>query len=140
MIKRFSLTFPTLVLTYALMGSVVFTGVSLSRKLLGNWRVVSVFGNDISRVFPPLTIELDKNGRIIGRSRCGIFTGRWSTGNNEVRFLGLVPSGCNCGELRSVEQKVIEAMAMARETHVGKDGVVLMDHGRPVALLVPQRT
>lgn len=140
MFKRLATTIPTLVLTYAVLGSVVFPGISLSSKLLGRWRVVKVFGNDLSRTFPPLTIELDKNGRLVGKSTCGTFTGRWSTGRNEVRFQGMVPSNCNCGDMRLVEQKVIEAMGAARETRIEKNGVVLMQGGKAVALLVPQRT
>ena len=44
MIKRFAATVPTLVLSYVMLGSVVFTGISLSSKLMGRWRVVKVFG------------------------------------------------------------------------------------------------
>lgn len=140
MFKRSAATLSTLVLTYAVMGSVVFPGLSLSSKLLGRWRVVKVFGSDLSRALPPLTIELDKSGRLVGRSTCGTFTGRWSTGKNEVRFQGIVPSTCNCGEMRVVEQRVIEAMDAARETRIDKNGVVLMQDGKAVAFLVPQRT
>lgn len=140
MFKRIATTIATLVLTYAVFGSVVFPGISLSSRLLGRWRVVQVFGSDLSRTFPPLTIELDKSGKLIGKSKCGTFTGRWSTGKNEVRFQGLVPSACNCGDMRLVEQKVIEAMGAARETRIDKNGVVLMHGGKPVALLVPQQT
>jgi heat shock protein HslJ len=140
MTRRIATIALPLVLTYSVMGSVVYTGMSLGNRLLGRWRVMKVFGNDISRGFPPLTIELARDGRLTGSSRCGTFTGNWSTGRNEVRFQGLVPSGCNCGELRSVEQKLLEAMGAARETRIEKNGVVLMDQGRPVAFLVPQRT
>jgi heat shock protein HslJ len=140
MFKRIATTIPTLVLTYAVLGSVVFSGISLSSKLLGRWRVVKVFGSDLSRTFPPLTIELDKSGRLVGKSTCGTFTGRWSTGKNVVRFQGIVPSTCNCGDMRVVEKKVIEAMGAARETRIDKNGVVLMQDGRAVAFLVPQRT
>lgn len=140
MFKRIATTIATLVLTYAVLGSVVFPGLSLSSRLLGRWRVVKVFGSDLSGNLPPLTIELDKNGRLVGRSSCGTFTGRWSTGKNQVRFQGLVPSSSNCGEMRVVEQRVIEAMGAARETRIDKNGMVLMQGGRAVALLVPQRT
>ncbi|HRH68733.1 MAG: META domain-containing protein [Flavobacteriales bacterium] len=140
MIKRLAATVPTLVLSYAMLGSVVFTGISLSSKLMGRWRVVKVFGSDVPTVFPPMTIELDKSGKLVGRSRCGTFTGRWSTGNNEVRFQGLVPSSCTCGDLRVAEQKFLEAIGSARQTKIGKDGLMLMSGGKPVALLVPQRT
>ena len=140
MLKRLATTLPSLVIAYALLGSVVFTGVTLSGKLMGRWRVVKLFDADISSTYPPLTIDLDRSGKLIGRSRCGTFTGRWSTGNNEVRFQGIVPSGCNCGDLRMVEQRLIEAMGSARQTKLEKDGLILMDHGRPVAMLVPQRT
>jgi hypothetical protein len=60
MMKRSVITLSSLIVTYALLGSVVFTGVSLSSKLLGRWRVVKVFEADISRVFPPMTIDLDR--------------------------------------------------------------------------------
>lgn len=140
MIKRFAATVPTLVLSYVMLGSVVFTGISLSSKLMGRWRVVKVFGSDLPTAFPPMTIDLDKSGKLVGRSRCGTFTGRWSTGNNEVRFQGLVPSSCTCGDLRLAEQKFLEAIGSARQTKIGKDGLMLMSGGKPVALLVPQRT
>lgn len=140
MIKRLAATVPTLVLSYAMFGSVVFTGISLSSKLMGRWRVVKVFGIELPTTFPPMTIDLDKNGKLVGRSRCGTFTGRWSTGHNEVRFQGLVPSNCTCGDLRLAEQKFLEAIGSARQTKIGKDGLMLMSGGKPVALLVPQRT
>ncbi|MBL7951854.1 MAG: META domain-containing protein [Flavobacteriales bacterium] len=140
MLKRLATTISTLILTYAVLGSVVFPGISLSSRLLGRWRVVQVFGSDLSRTLPPLTIELDKSGKLIGKSTCGTFTGRWSTGKNEVRFQGLVPSACECDDMRLVERTVIEAMGAARETRIDKNGMVLMQGGRAVALLVPQRT
>ena len=139
MFKRIATTIATLVLTYAVLGSVVYPGLSLSSRLLGRWRVVQVFGSDLSRSLP-LVIELDKRGNVIGRSKCGTFTGRWSTGRDQVRFQGLVPSACNCGEMRMVEQKVIAAMGAARETRIEKNGVVLMQDGKDVVLLVPQIT
>ena len=139
MFKRIATTIATLVLTYAVLGSVVYPGLSLSSRLLGRWRVVQVFGSDLSRSLP-LVIELDKSGNVIGRSKCGTFTGRWSTGRDQVRFQGLVPSACNCGEMRMVEQKVIAAMGAARETRIEKNGVVLMQDGKDVVLLVPQIT
>jgi len=139
MFKRIATTIATLVLTYAVLGSVVYPGLSLSSRLLGRWRVVQVFGSDLSRSLP-LVIELDKSGNVIGRSKCGTFTGRWSTGRDQVRFQGLVPSACNCGEMRMVEQKVIAAMGAARETRIEKNGVVLMQDGKAVVLLVPQIT
>ncbi|MBX2973872.1 MAG: META domain-containing protein [Flavobacteriales bacterium] len=120
--------------------SVVFLGVPLSSRLLGQWRVVQVFGNDLTRSFPPFTVRFEKDGRLVGRSGCGTFTGNWTTGPDRVHFRGMVPSGGNCGELSVVERKVIEAMAVARETRVEKNGVVLMHEGKPVALLVPQQT
>ena len=140
MIKRLAATIPALVLSCVMLGSVVFTGISLSSKLMGRWRVVKVFGSELSSVFPPMTIDLDKSGRLTGRSRCGTFTGRWSTGNNEVRFQSLIPSSCTCGDLRLAEQKFLEAIGSARQTKIGKDGLMLMGGGKPVALLVPQRT
>ena len=139
MFKRIATTIATLVLTYAVLGSVVYPGLSLSSRLLGRWRVVQVFGSDLSRSLP-LVIELDKRGNVIGRSKCGTFTGRWSTGRDQVRFQGLVPSACNCGEMRMVEQKVIAAMGAARETRIEKNGGVLMQDGKDVVLLVPQIT
>ncbi len=139
MFKRIATTIATLVFTYAVLGSVVYPGLSLSSRLLGRWRVVQVFGSDLSRSLP-LVIELDKSGNVIGRSKCGTFTGRWSTGRDQVRFQGLVPSACNCGEMRMVEQKVIAAMGAARETRIEKNGVVLMQDGKAVVLLVPQIT
>ncbi|MCB0770709.1 MAG: META domain-containing protein [Flavobacteriales bacterium] len=140
MMKRFSTTLPGLVLTYALMGSVVFTGVSLSRKLVGRWRVVKVYDADLRSSFPPMTIELNKDGQVVGRSSCGTFTGRWSTGRDHVRFRGLVPSGCRCGDLRTVEEQLIRAMGASEEHRLERTGLVLIDHGRPVARLVPLRT
>ena len=140
MMKRSVITLSSLIVTYALLGSVVFTGVSLSSKLLGRWRVVKVFEADISRVFPPMTIDLDRSGRVTGRSHCGVFTGSWSSVNNQVRFQGMVPSGCNCGEFRNVERRFIQAMGSTQGTRMEKEGLILMDHGKPVALLVPQRT
>lgn len=140
MLKRLIFTLSGTMLAVALMGSVVFTGLSLSRKLMGHWRVVMVYDADVSLAFPPFTIELDKYGRVIGRSGCGTFTGKWSTGSGEVRFQALVPSGCNCGAQRSVEEKLIKAMATAREHRVENNGLLLIDHGRAVARLVPERT
>lgn len=140
MMKRLTITMCTLAVTWVVMGSVVFTGVSLSSRLLGRWRVVQVFGSELSSTLPPFTVELDRTGRVVGRSTCGTFSGRWSTGRNEVRFQGMRPSTCNCGELRQVEQRVIEAMGAARETRIDRNGVMLMQEGRPVALLVPHRT
>lgn len=140
MYKRATTTLFALVLTYVVLGSVVFMGVPLSSRLLGQWRVVQVFGSDVSRGLPPLTIRFDKDGKLVGRSNCGTFTGKWSTGPNQVRFQGMVPSGGDCGEMSAVEQRVIKAMAVARETRVEKNGVVLMHAGKPVALLVPQQT
>jgi heat shock protein HslJ len=140
MMKRFSTTLPGLILTYALMGSVVFTGVSLSKKLVGRWRVVMVYNADISHTFPPMTIELNKDGKVVGRSSCGTFTGRWSTGRDQVRFRSLVPSGCRCGDLRTLEERLIRAMGASEEHRLEKTGLVLMDQGRPVARLVPLRT
>ncbi|MEZ4738956.1 MAG: hypothetical protein R2818_06275 [Flavobacteriales bacterium] len=81
MLKRLIFTLSGTMLAVALMGSVVFTGLSLSRKLMGHWRVVMVYDADVSLAFPPFTIELDKYGRVIGRSGCGTFTGKWSTGS-----------------------------------------------------------
>jgi len=109
---------------------VVFLGVPLSSRLLGQWRVVQVFGNDPTRSFPPFTIRFDQNGKLVGRSDCGTFTGNWSTGPNQVRFQGMVPSEGDCGEMSAVEQRLIKVMAVARETRVEKNGV---------ALLVPQQ-
>lgn len=140
MLKRAALTISTLVLGYAVLGSVVFLGVPLSSRLLGQWRVVQVFGSDLGRAMPPLTIRFDKDGKLVGRSKCGTFTGSWSTGPNQIRLQGMVPSGCECGEMRAVEQRVINAMAVARETRIEKNGVVLLHAGKPVAMLVPQKT
>ncbi len=140
MFKRLATTSATLTLTYVVLGSIVFMGVPLSSRLLGQWRVVEVFGSDLSQALSPLTIRFDKDGRLVGRSNCGTFTGSWTTGPNQVRFQGMVPSRCACGEMGVVEQRVIRAMAVARETRVERNGVVLMHAGKPVALLVPQQT
>ena len=123
-----------------MMGSVVFTGVSLSKKLMGRWLVVMVYNDDIGRTLPPFTVEFDKEGRLTGRSRCGTFRGQWSTGNNELRIRGLVPSGCNCGNLRELEQQVIRAMGSSEQHKLERDGLVLLKGGKPVAVLVQQRT
>lgn len=53
MIKRLAATVPPLVLSYVMLGSVVFTGISLNSKLIGRWRVVKVFGSDDPTAFRP---------------------------------------------------------------------------------------
>jgi len=51
-------TLAFLVLTCGLVASVVFAGVSLNSRLMGKWRVVELFGADISKTSPPFTLEL----------------------------------------------------------------------------------
>lgn len=140
MIKRATTTFTVLVLSYAVLGSVVFLGVPLSSRLLGQWRVVQVFGAEVNQSEHQLTIRFDKDGRVVGRSKCGAFTDQWTTGPDRLHIQGLKPSGCALTEQNAMERRLMEAMGQARETRVEKNGVMLMHQGRPVALLVPQQT
>lgn len=140
MITRLTTTLLSAVCACSLFGSVVFLGIPLSSRLLGQWRVVQVFGDKLDPGGSPLTIRFDKDGKLVGRSKCGTFTGRWSTGPDQVRFQGMVPSGCSGGDPGAVEERLIRAMAVAREARVEKHGVVLMHQGKAVALLVPQQT
>lgn len=140
MFKRLATTSATLTLTYVVLGSIVFMGVPLSSRLLGQWRVVEVFGSDLSQALSPLTIRFDKDGRLVGRSSCGTFRGRWSTGPDRVHFVGLAHAEGRCGEQGAEERQVMEAMAGTREARMEQNGMVLMHQGRPVARLIPHRT
>lgn len=140
MITRITATLASLLIVCTAFGSVVFLGVPLSSRLLGQWRVVQVFGDNLDPGASPLTIRFDKDGKLVGHSKCGTFTGRWTTGPDQVRFQGMVPSGCDRSDMGTVESRLFQAMAVAREARVEKNGVLLMHQGRPVAMLVPQQT
>ncbi|MCB0766177.1 MAG: META domain-containing protein [Flavobacteriales bacterium] len=140
MLKRFATLFPTVFMAYAVWGSVVFLGVPLSSRLLGQWRVVEVFGQDLSRTDQALTIRFDKDGHLEGRSACGTFTGVWTTAPDQVRFRALRPSHCDQAGSRTIEQRVLHAMTVTRETRVQNGRVMLMHEGRPLVMLAPQRT
>lgn len=140
MLKRSTILFSGMMFGHALLGSVVFTGVCLSKQLVGKWLVVQVFSVDLPAANPPISLELDKYGKLIGRSRCGVFTGQWSTGQSALRFKGLMPSACECGEARQLEQSLIRAMGTAEQHRLDKNGLVLMHNGKAVAKLVHSRT
>ncbi|MEZ4790564.1 MAG: META domain-containing protein [Flavobacteriales bacterium] len=141
MSKRAMTMLPTVFMAYAVWGSVVFLGVPLSSRLLGQWRVVEVFGQDLTRNGQQaLIIRFDKDGRLEGRSACGTFTGSWTTAPDQVRFQALRPSHCDQAGSRTVEQRVLHAMSVTRETRVVNGRVMLMHEGRPLVMLEPQRT
>ncbi len=140
MSTRITTTLACVLLGCTVFGSVVFLGVPLSSRLLGQWRVVQVFGDKLDPGASPLTIRFDKDGKLVGHSRCGTFTGRWTTGPDQVRFQSMVPSGCDRNDPGALESRLFQAMSIAREARVEKSGVLLMHQGKPVAMLVPQQT
>jgi len=125
-------------LTEAAFSSVVFLGVPLSNRLLGQWRVVQVYGKDLSQVQAPCLIRFDGDGRYVGRTNSGVFTGQWTTGRDQVRFqnLGPVPVG---QVPPGWERQVRMAMNGLREARLERDALVLLHQGMPVARLVQQR-
>ncbi len=139
--KRLVTMFPTVLMAYAVWGSVVFLGVPLSSRLLGQWRVVELFGQDLTvNGQQALIIRFDKDGRLEGRSDCGTFTGVWTTAPDQVRFRALRPSRCDQAGSKAIEQRVLHAMTVTRETRVVNGRVMLMHEGRPLVMLEPQRT
>jgi hypothetical protein len=65
MLKRSTILFSGMMFGHALLGSVVFTGVCLSKQLVGKWLVVQVFNVDLPAANPPISLELDKYGKLI---------------------------------------------------------------------------
>lgn len=119
-----------------MMGSVVFTGLHV-KGITGKWRLVNLYGTDVGSLFSPVTLEFESHGLLLGRSRCGVFAGRWRAGQSALRINDLVASTCACGELRTIERKLLTAMSEAEQHRRVKDKLVLMHEGKPVAMLAP---
>ncbi|MEO8590128.1 MAG: META domain-containing protein [Flavobacteriales bacterium] len=134
MVKRSITTVLACLAGCLLMGSVVFTGL---HGIAGKWRLVELYGTDVAQFASPVTLEFDKRGVLVGHSSCGLFTGSWRACENGLRIKDLVPSTCACGELRTVERKLLDAMGEAEQHRLEKNQLVLMHHGKRVALLVP---
>jgi heat shock protein HslJ len=118
------------------MGSVVFTGLHV-KGITGKWRLVNLYGTDVGALFSPVTLEFESHGLLLGSSRCGFFAGRWRAGQSALRIKDLVPSTCACGELRTIESKLLTAMSEAEQHRLVKDKLVLMHQGKPIATLAP---
>lgn len=136
MVKRSITTVLACLAGCLMMGSVVFTGLHV-KGITGKWRLVSLYGTEVGALFSPVTLEFESHGLLLGSSQCGLFAGRWRAGQSALRINDLVPSSCACGELRTIERKLLTAMSEAEQHRLVKDKLVLMHEGKPVAMLVP---
>ncbi len=92
---------------------------------IGTWRLVRLSDEAVTR---EITLNVEKNGRIGGRSACNSFGGNWTAGEAGSRIGRIVATRRACARpLMELERNYLSALRRAAGWTAGEGGISLVD-------------
>ncbi|MCB0787426.1 MAG: META domain-containing protein [Flavobacteriales bacterium] len=133
MVRATIRTLLLLMLAVPLTSSVVFKGPSKDPS--GTWKLTRLYNDDMKFFRQELVLSFTNDGRLMGKSACGAFSGTWSVQDGHMRIADLRHSDAPCGYTRHVERKLFQALQETRMVQRKGEVMDLMCQERRVAVL-----